>query len=42
MAKSSLNPNGIDRAVLQDRYGKYLETSVEGKLDGDWYTSHYT
>ena len=42
MAKSKLNPNGIDRAVLQDRYGKYLETSVEGKLDGDWYTSHYT
>jgi len=42
MAKSELNPNGIDRAVLQDRYGKYLETSVEGKLDGDWYTSHYT
>ena len=41
MAKSSLNPNGMDRAVLQDRYGKYLETSVEGKLDGDWYTSHY-
>lgn len=41
MAKSELNPNGIDRAVLQDRYGKYLETSVEGKLDGDWYTSHY-
>ena len=42
MAKSKLNPNGIDRAILQDRYGKYLETSVEGKLDGDWYTSHYT
>ena len=42
MAKSKLNPNGIDRAILQDRYGKYLETSVEGKLDGDWYTSYYT
>ena len=42
MAKSELNPNGIDRAILQDRYGKYLETSVEGKLDGDFYTSHYT
>jgi hypothetical protein len=42
MAKSKLNPSGIDRAVLQDRYGKYLETSVEGKLDGDFYTSHYT
>ena len=42
MAKSELNPNGIDRAVLQDRYGKYLETSVEGKLDGDFYTSYYS
>ena len=42
MAKSELNPNGIDRAILQDRYGKYLETRVEGKLDGDFYTSHYT
>ena len=42
MAKSELNPTGIDRAVLQDRYGKYLETSVEGKLDGDFYTSHYS
>ena len=41
LAKSKLNPNGIDRAVLQDRFGKYFESSVEGKLDGDWYTSHY-
>ena len=41
MAKSPLNPNGIDRITLQDRYGKYLEGSVEGKLDGDWYTAHF-
>jgi len=41
MAKSPLNPNGIDRVTLQDRYGKYLEGSVEGKLDGDWYTAHF-
>ena len=42
LAKSELNPNGIDRAVLQDRFGKYFESSVEGKLDGDFYTSHYS
>lgn len=42
LAKSELNPNGIDRAVLQDRFGKYFESSVEGKLDGDFYTSYYS
>ena len=42
LAKSKLNPNGIDRAILQDRFSKYFESSVEGKLDGDFYTSYYS